>query len=74
MSRAPNPGRCPSECEIRDDAGELVGFRRVHVTFFNGRTSREKSPQGYPSGGRDACNWRIGKPPHPYDIQYFEVI
>lgn len=69
-----NPGHLPDDCLILDDDGEVTGHRRVHVQLFNGHSTRTKEPAGWPSGGRGACNWRISKPPHPYEIEFFEVI
>lgn len=31
-----NHGYLPLECEIRDDRGNVTGYRRVHVRLFNG--------------------------------------
>lgn len=70
----PNPGRCPDECLVLDELGEVTGYRRVHVWLFNGSESSIQSPNGWASGGRGGCNWSICKPPHPFDIQEWRLI
>lgn len=59
-----NEGRCPPEAEGRN----------IHAILFNGTRTREKSPQGWPATGRGACSWRISKPPHPFEIEFWELV
>lgn len=37
----PNPGRLPPECEIRDEHGNVTGYRAVHVVLFGGLDTRK---------------------------------
>lgn len=69
-----NPGRVPDDCHIRDDDGEFVGYRRVHVRLFGGWDSRVSGHTPWPSaGGRQSTKWSIDKPPHAFDIAEYEV-
>jgi hypothetical protein len=75
MPRKPNPGHLPADCIILDEDGNVTGYRYVHCTLFNGIDTREKSPGGWPAaGGRPPTVWKISKPPHPFQIESYEVI
>jgi hypothetical protein len=63
VPRFRNEGYCPREAD----------GQRIHATLFNGIDTRDASPQGWPADGRGACNWRISRPPHPYDIKDWEI-
>lgn len=64
----PNPGRLPPECVIRDDDGNVTGYRSVRVVLWGGIASGP-----WPSaGGRPPTCWKISKPPHPYEIKEWE--
>jgi hypothetical protein len=71
---APNSGRCPPEAEILDENGNVTSYRRVRVVLFNGHDTARKEPSGWPAGGKGACNWRISRSPHPFEIREFEVL
>lgn len=64
MPRRTNHGYCPRDAE----------GKRIHATLFSGTDTREKSPQGWAADGKWACNWSISTPPHPFEIQFYEVI
>lgn len=69
-----NPGHLPLECEILDENDEVVGFRPVHVRLFNGWSSAAANSPPWPSAGRYPLTvWRISKPPHPFEIEHYEV-
>ncbi len=70
-----NPGHLPEECIIRDDDGEVTGYRSVHVVLFGGFDSRKRGDAPWPSaGGRPSpTNWKISRPPHPYEIKEYEI-
>lgn len=70
----PNPGRLPPECEIRDEHGNVTGYRAVHVVLFNGFSTSKAGHAPWPAGGgRPPTNWRISKPPHSSDIEFWEI-
>jgi hypothetical protein len=69
---APNTGKCPPDCEIVDEHGEVTGHRRVRVVLENGTDSARSSPHGWASGGRGACDWRLRN--HPFAIAQWELI
>lgn len=64
MALQPNAGKCPSEAH----------GRRVRVVLFNGHDTARKEPGGWAADGKSGCNWRIGKPPHPFEIKEWELI
>lgn len=69
-----NRGRVPAEAEIRDEEGELVGHRSVHVVLFNGWSTAKAGASPWPaSGGRPATNWRVSDPPHAFEIKLWEL-
>ncbi len=69
-----NEGRLPPECEVRDEHGNVTGYRAVHVVLFNGLSTRKLGHAPWPAGGgRPPTNWRISKPPHPYEIMEWEI-
>lgn len=75
MALQRNTGRLPPECEIRDDAGNVTGYRAVHVKFFNGWSSREAGHQPWPSAGsRPPTDWTISRKSHPFQIEEYEVL
>ena len=70
-----NPGRIPPECEIRDEQGNITGWRKVHVRTFGGWDSRKAGHEPWPAGGgRPPTKWKVDRPPHSFDIQEYEVI
>lgn len=70
----PNPGRLPPECEVLDEHGNVTGYRHVHVTLFNGFSTKKRGDAPWPAGGgRPPTIWRISKPPHPADIKEWEL-
>lgn len=82
MAYQPNKGAFPTECEIWADvetdgvlARSLVGFRQVHVRLFGGWDSAKALAAPWPSkGGRPVdTNWRISRPPHPFEIKEWEA-
>ena len=75
----------PVVSEWHKNHGQMPAFaerKRVKVRLFNGRICGEEpvsptTPAGWPAGGegvRGACNWRISKPPHPFDIDEFWIL
>ena len=69
MAYQPNLGRIPPECEILDEQGNVTGYRAVHVVLFNGFSTSKAGHAPWPAGGgRPPTNWRISKPPHPFEI------
>lgn len=89
MAYLPNPGHVPPETEIWEDvetsgvvARSLVGHRPVHVRLWGdpargvaGWDTKRAGQAPWPAkGGRQIdTDWRISKPPHPYQIKEFEV-
>lgn len=73
MPAKPNPGRMPEECVFETEDGD-VRYRNVRVWFFNGTSTPGGTPGGWPSYGKGAVRWSISKPPHPFDIQFYEVV
>lgn len=81
MTYTPNPGHLPPECEIWADvetdgilSRSLVGYRNVHVRLFNGIDTAKRGDPPWPAaGGRLSTVWRISKPPHPFEIEEFEI-
>jgi hypothetical protein len=71
----PNPGRLPPECVVQDEAGEIISFRSVHVRLHNGIDTKARGNPPWPSaGGRpSSTNWQISRPPHPFQIQEWEL-
>ena len=69
-----NPGSLPLECEILEEHDQAAGFWPVHVILFNGHSTKAAGQPPWPSAGRfPPTNWRISKPPHPFEIQQYEV-
>lgn len=69
-----NDGHIPSECIIRDEAGDITGYRKVHVRLFGGFDTRKAGNDPWPAGGaRPPTEWRISKPPHPFEIEEWEI-
>lgn len=74
MAYQPNLGRIPTECEIRGDDGDIIGHRHVHVRLFGGFDTKRAGHQPWPAGGaRQPTNWRISRPPHPFEIAEWEI-
>jgi hypothetical protein len=71
----PNPGRVPPACVIRDEDGNAVSFRNVHVRLFGGFDSRAAGHAPWPAaGGRPPTVWAISKPePHPFEIEFWDL-
>lgn len=75
MPYAPNPGLLPDDCLIHDEDGNFTGFRRVHVRLFGGYDSRERGHDPWPAAGaRPPTDWRISKPPFPFEIKEYEPL
>jgi len=71
----PNPGHLPDECVVRDEAGEAVSYRRVHVVLQGGYDSRKAGHAPWPSaGGKPPTNWKLSRPPHAFEIATYEVV
>lgn len=71
----PNHGHLPSECIVRDERGEIAGYRSVHVQLFGGFDTRKAGHDPWPAGGgRIATDWRISRKPHPFEIESYEVV
>ena len=70
-----NPGHLPEDCIIRDEDGEIAGYRAVNVVLFNGWSNTKAGSPPWPAGGgRPPTNWTIRRgDPHPFDIKGFEV-
>lgn len=69
-----NEGRVPPATEIVDDAGDVVGYRAVHVVLFNGFSTKAAGHLPWPAaGGRIPTSWRISKPPHLFEIREWEL-
>jgi hypothetical protein len=68
-----NPGYLPDDCvefdAQRQDTGKVF---RVRVVTFGGYDTAGREPKGWPASGRGACKWRIDRPPHPFDIEFYE--
>lgn len=75
MPWQPNPGRLPADCVVRDaEAGEITGYRKVHVRLFNGIDTRRRGDAPWPAAGaRLATEWRISTPPGPFEIEAYEI-
>lgn len=74
MSLKPNPGRIPPECVVWDEAGEVTGYRPVHITLHNGFSTRARGDAPWPSaGGRPPTVWKLSRPPHPFEIETWEI-
>jgi hypothetical protein len=74
MAYLPNPGRIPAECQICDEAGEVTGWRRVHIRLFGGWDSRKAGHDPWPAAdGRPATVWRVSRPPHTFEIKEWEI-
>lgn len=75
MAYQPNPGNLPPECEIRDEHGNVIGHRAVHVRLFGGFDSKKRGDAPWPSaGGRpNPTNWKISRKPHQYEIEFYEI-
>lgn len=75
MAYQPNPGRLPEACLLRDDSGNVVGFRAVHVRLRCGYDSKAAGHQPWPSKGARGgdTNWKISRPGFPGDIEFWEV-
>lgn len=75
MALQPNPGSLPRDCIILDEEGNVTGFRKVHVVLFNGHSTRAAGQDPWPaSGARPPTCWAISRPPHPFEIQSYEVV
>lgn len=75
MAYARNPGHLPEECEIRGDDGDITGWRSVHVRLFGGYDSRKAGHAPWPAGSHraPATVWKISRPPHPFQIEEWEI-
>lgn len=72
MAYVANQGRCPRECEIRGDDGDITGFRSVHVRLRNGYDSKKASASPWPAGGgRPSTRWTLLR--HAFDILEWEI-
>ena len=69
-----NPGYLPPDCIVRDEFGEISGYRSVHVVLFNGYSTKKAAAAPWPAGGgRQQTVWTISRRPHPFEIQFYEV-
>jgi hypothetical protein len=69
-----NPGRLPPQCEIRDQFGEVTGWRSVHVRLFGGHDTAKLGLAPWPAfGGRPPTQWRVSKVPHAFEIEEWEL-
>lgn len=66
MARYRNPGRLPDDADGTDEGKTF----HVHVELFGGWSSRKAGHAPWPA---DRSNWKIRKPPHPFDIEFYEV-
>lgn len=66
-----NAGRVPPETVIWDEDGNVAGYRQVRVTLFNGLVC---GPWPSAGGRPHPTNWKISRPPHPFEIESYEVI
>ena len=67
-----NEGRIPPECEIRDEHGNVTGYRAVHVVLFGGLDTRKAGHAPWPAGGgRPRARRRAA--PHPFEIKEWEI-
>lgn len=74
MTMQPNPGHLPPDCVIRDEDGNIMAYQPVHVVLWNGWSSAATGNAPWPAAGRHpATNWRLSQPPHPFEIQAYEV-
>ena len=75
MPRQRNPGKLPDDCLIRDEQGTITGFRQVYVTLFNARDTRAAGTGPWPAaGGKPPTCWAVSRPPHPFEIEFYEVV
>lgn len=75
MTYQSNMGRMPRECAVLDDDGNFVSYRAVHVRLFNGSDSAKMGHAAWPSAGRQPPTvWKISSPPHPFEIQFYEIV
>jgi hypothetical protein len=65
-----NPGHCPDEADGTDEGKTFY----VHVRLFGGYSTEEAGHAPWPATGRGACDWRISRPPHPFQIEYWELV
>ncbi len=70
MAYTPNPGHLPSECEIRDKDGNITGYHQVRVKLFNGIST---GPWPSAGGRPHPTRWSISRPPHPFEIEEWEL-
>jgi len=69
-----NLGECPEAAIIRDEAGEVAGYRAVHVVLFNGWSSKAAGHAPWPAGvGRPPTRWAVSRTPHPFEIESWEL-
>lgn len=73
MPYQPNPGHLPGECILFDEAGEITGYRAVHVRLFGGFDSRAAGHAPWPAAGsRPPTVWTISRKPHAFEIKEWE--
>lgn len=73
MAYEPNFGKLPDECVATDDDG-AVSYRLVHVRLFGGSCTKKAGAAPWPDAGRQpATRWAISRPPHPYEIEEWEL-
>lgn len=74
MAYQPNPGKLPDECIAAAEDG-TVSYRAVHVRLHGGWDSKKAGAAPWPSkGGRPSDTvWRVGAPPHAYQIKEWEL-
>jgi len=70
VTYSPNIGRLPQGSALRDEAGEVTGYRKAHVRLFGGYDSAKAGRDPWPTGGtRPPTKWSIERVPHPFDIE-----
>ena len=79
----PNTGAMPDACKILDEDGNVAGYRAVHVRLFGAPDrgappydSKARGDPPWPAGGGrgGATNWKISRPPHVAEIEFYEVV
>jgi hypothetical protein len=70
-----NPGHLPPDCIVRDEWGDITGYRSVHVVLFNGYSTKKAGAAPWPAAGaKIPTEWRISRKPHPFEIKEYEIV
>lgn len=69
-----NPGHLPPECEIRDEQGNITGYRKCHVRLRGGFDSQKAGHDPWPSKTNrgPTTRWTLGW--HCFDIVEFLIV